>query len=168
MIREVVSIAPPSHFIEKEVLEYCIPPNSPIELSDVECSLCLGVYMRPVQLNCGEMCCMACFCEWVKHTSTLSPLCCPCCLITHEVNTSEFHPAPQVMLKLLDSLCVLCRRCFKKVPAVQHLDHIESGCRSHAVQEEVPSLLHHFSTSSQNILSVPTGGRVRKKNTFRM
>ena len=145
--------------------DYHLPPNSPITLSDIECVLCLGVLRRPLQLSCGAICCMTCLCDWVKHTPTLTPLTCPCCPLTHTVEITQLHSAPQVMLKLLDTCVVICRRCQGNVPAVHHLDHIESGCTLPVVRESGPdsttSLLTRFSLSPQELLTIPTSGRVR-------
>ena len=119
---------------------------------------------------------MSCLCDWVKHTPTLNPLSCPCCPLTHTVEMGEYastqtleisqlHAAPKVMLKLLDTCVVSCRRCQGNVPAVQHLEHIESGYTLPAVQESGPdsttSLLNRFSSSPQELLIIPTSGWVR-------
>ena len=170
----ISNIAPPARAILQEVTEYRLPPNSPITLSDIECAMCLGVFRRPLQLSYGEVplqlsygkvCCMSCLCDWVKHTPTLNFLSPPCCPLTHTVEISQLHPAPQVMLKLLDTCVVSCRMCQGNVPAVQHLEHVESGYTLPAVEESGPesttSLLNRFSSSPQELLTIPTSGRVR-------
>ena len=142
--------------------------------------------MRPLQLPCGSICCTTCMCDWVKHTPTIDPLSCPCCPLSHSVQMSQLHPAPQVLMKLLDTLLITCLRCGGRVPATKHKDHIESGCKL-PPQESVPetiedllsqppctplaplekramqhSLLRLFSSSppESQVLTVPTSGRV--------
>ena len=132
-----------------------LPPNSPLTLTDVECNVCLGVLVRPLQLSCGGICCTSCLCSWVKYAPTLDPLCCPCCIVPHEIQENTVLSAPPVLLKLLDGLIVCCRRCQERVAADQHLEHLESGCKQY--------IKTNPSTGSlpQDVLTIPTGGRVR-------
>ena len=182
-IRDISRIAPSSLPVVKEVVEYHLPPDSPIMLTDIECVICMGVLVKPLQLLCGSICCTSCMCDWVKHTPTVDPLSCPCCPLSHSVQISQLHPATQVLKKLLDTLLITCVRCGGRVPATQHTDHIESGCEL-PPQESVPetiedllsqppctplakramqhSLLCLFSSSppESQVLTVPTSGRV--------
>ena len=102
LIRNISTIAPITPSLSHEVVEGHLLPNSPFTMTDVECLLCLGVLERPIQLSCGQLCCTACLCTWVKHTLTLDPLCCPCCPLSHTLLEKQLHPAPQVLVKLLD------------------------------------------------------------------
>ena len=67
-IKKISHIAPPPRPVLDEVVEYHLPPGFPILLSDVKCLVCLGVLVRSLQVQCGEVCCMLCLCEWVKAT----------------------------------------------------------------------------------------------------
>lgn len=131
---------PPTH-LNDEVLDYILPPNTPFTRSDVECSLCRQVLVSPVQLPCGAHCCTSCVCEWVQHTPTLDPLSCPCCSPSHTLHTSQIIAASTVLLKLLESLLVRCKRCGKKVAgaAEKHLQHLESSCELLVVDGEPTS-----------------------------
>ena len=105
--------------------------------------ICMGVLVRPLQLPCGSICCTTCMCDWVKHTPTIDLLSCPWCPLSHSVQISQLHPAPQVLMKLLDTLLCTCMRCRGRVPATQHTDHIESGCKL-PPQESVPETIEDF------------------------
>jgi hypothetical protein len=72
--------------------------------------------------------------------------------------------APSVLLKLLESLLVCCRRCGKKVvgAAEKHLQHLESGCKLHLVlTDKDPTPTSHTISASppDNILTLATRGR---------
>ena len=165
LIRNISTIAPSSQSISHEVVEYHLPPNSPITMTDVECSLCLGVLERPVQLSCGQLCCTVCLCAWVKHTPTLDPLWCPCCPLSHRLLERQLLPAPQVLVKLLDMLQVCCKRCQQSVARAQHLEHLESGCKRHVpepTQDTGPVRRLSLSMSPQeDLMTIQTSGRVR-------
>ena len=186
VIKKIGHIAPPPRPVLDEVVAYHLPPGSPITLSDIECLVCLGVLARPIQLPCGEVCCMSCLSEWVKANPTIDPLTCPCCPLTLEVEISKLHPASQVVLKLLDTLLVTCKRCGQRVTVAQHQEHLESSCTLQAntsVPETIDdilaqpsttplapgerrakqhSLVRLFSSSppEEQVVSVPTSGRV--------
>ena len=112
LMRSIALIAPPAQCITQEVVGYTLPQNSSILMADVECALCSGVLVRPLQLSCGgALCCTSCVQAWVEHTPSVDPLMCPCCLLPHPLDESQVFPAPAVLLKLLDTLNVRCRRC---------------------------------------------------------
>ena len=115
--------------------------------------MCLGVVVRPLQLPCGQICCTTCLCKWVKHTITLNPLLCPCCPLAHSVLESQLHPVPPVMMKLLDTVLVLCRRCLQAVAGPRHFAHLESECKVHISLPDEPN---QHSCCSLNILFTPT------------
>ena len=151
LIRNISTIAPITPSLSHEVVEGHLLPNSPFTMTDVECFLCLGVLERPIQLSCGQLCCTACLCTWVKHTLTLDPLCCPCCPLSHTLLEKQLHPAPQVLVKLLDVLQVRCRRCRQSAARAQHLEHLESGCKHH-----VPDTAEDTGPFHRLSLHVPT------------
>jgi hypothetical protein len=174
VISAITTIAPSTHHITQEVDEYLLPPCTPISAEDIECAVCLRILERPLQLPCGQLCCTPCLCAWVTHTPTPDPLSCPCCQVTHTIHESQLLPPPQVLQKLLDTLRVRCRRCLKIVTAGahHHLEHLESSCRLHVladepVQETSPlrQLLSASSSPQQEVLTIPTRGRVRGPKT---
>jgi hypothetical protein len=162
LMKTISQLGPPPNLVTQEAID---PPNSPFTLSDVECPLCLGVLDRPLQLPCGALCCTSCVCAWVQHTPTLDPLTCPCCIQSHPLDATQIISAPAVLLKLLESLHVCCRRCHKMVigAAAKHIKHLEGGCKEHlVVAEQTPSSSPSICTSpDNNILAIPTRGRVR-------
>ena len=166
-MKTISQLGPPPTHITQEALEYILPPHTPFTLGDVECPLCLEVLVRPLQLPCGAHCCTSCVCAWVQHTITLDPLPCPCCIQSHALDTNQIMAAPSVLLKLLESLLVCCRRCGKKVvgAAEKHLQHLESGCKLHLVlTDKDPTPTSHTISASppDNILTLATRGRVRR------
>ena len=143
---------------------YVLPHTSPIKLTDIECTICLGVVVRPLQLPCGQMSCTACLCAWVKHTVTLDPLLCPCCPLAHSITVDQLHPVPPVMTKLLDTVLVQCKRCQQTVAGSHHLVHLESGCKTyvHTTSSDGPKPAAALAPmANQQIMTLPTGGRVR-------
>ena len=161
LIRKISVIAPFAQSITPVVAEYLIPPTSPLTLADVECTVCLGVLVRPIQLHCGQNCCTVCLRAWVKHTPILDPFHCPCCPLTHTIHERQLLSPPQVLMKLLDTLHVRCRRCLERVAGAQHLEHLESGCKLHIVGKTRSRTYIHPIISCHNSKTISTGGRVR-------
>ena len=176
-IRDLSSIAPPSHHNPDEATDYHLPTGFPFTYTDIQCVVCTRVLVRPLQLPCGKLCCLSCISSKIREAATLTPFSCPC--LQHDVEVSAITPAAQVIVKLLDTLLVTCKRCSQRVPINIHKQHIHNGCppsQSPSLSDTSPpdhekvmqdSLLHLVSSSPEQIISVPTSGRVSslKKNT---
>ncbi|KAL5476061.1 hypothetical protein EMCRGX_G025963 [Ephydatia muelleri] len=85
-------------------------------MSELECSICLGVLAQPMQLPCGKLVCATCLVEWIH----LCAARCPCCHSTAPLECKDVNPASSLIQQLLHDVMVVCGTCMKAISYDSH------------------------------------------------
>ena len=97
-----------------------------ISLSDIQCTVCNNILDGLVQLSGGKMACSLCIISCAE--TGLMP--CPCCKGEHNNSITTFWAPPDVVIKVLGGLPVLCEKpgCCALVALKDLLAHVEVSC----------------------------------------
>ena len=136
------------------------PPLSSTQIlsvmSELECSICLGVLSQPMQLPCDRLVCATCLIEWIHVTAAR----CPCCYSSARLECKLVNPAPQLIQQLLHDVMVWCESCTSSIKAIDYDSHCCSTVRKQEMQL-VSKVVHQLlSTTKENYIQIPTGGTV--------
>ena len=135
-----------------EPLSLCrfLQPAASISLHDLQCKVCECIVDRPVETPCRSLVCAKCISDLIQNAKE-SSLQRPCCNECHDISSTHFVPATEVVLKVLGALLIRCDKPLcSAVMGLKHLaEHVNSGCQTH-IASFSPSKL-----TTQQILSRP-------------
>ena len=119
-------------------------------VSELECSICLGVLTQPMQLPCDRLVCATCLFEWI-HVAAAR---CPCC---YSSARKLVNPAPKLIQQLLHDAIVWCDISIK---AIDYDSHCCSTVKKQEMQLMSKVVHQMLSTTKKNYIQIPTGGTV--------
>ena len=133
-----------------------LPPSTSLSLPDLLCVVCHCIVDRPVETPCRKMVCAHCISGLVLEAD-VSAMQCPCCPESHNITSSCFPPASDVVLKVMGALLVHCDNplCSSVVELKRLKEHVDSGCQKHAATFS-PSKLTVEQILSRPLQSPPT------------
>ena len=133
-----------------------LPPSASLSLPDLLCVVCHCIVDCPVETPCRKMVCAHCISGLVLEAD-LSAMQCPCCPESHDITSSCFPPASDVVLKVMGALLVHCDNPLcSSVVEFKHLkEHVDSGFQKHAATFS-PSKLTVEQILSRPLQSPPT------------
>ena len=155
IVEHIMAVSPPP------IIKYPIqPPLTATQtlsvMSELECSICLGVLAQPMQLPCGKLVCATCLVEWIH----LCAARCPCCHSTAPLECKDVNPASSLIQQLLHDVMVVCGTCKSSVKAISYDSHCCTTVQRQEMQL-VSKVLHQMlNASKENSIQIPTGGTV--------
>ena len=88
-------------------------------VSELECSICLGVLTQPMQLPCDRLVCATCLIKWIHVTAAR----CPCCYSSARLECKLVNPAPKLIQQLLHDVIVWCESWMSSIKAIDNDSH---------------------------------------------
>ena len=155
IVEHIMAVSPPS--IIKNPIQ---PPLAATQIlsvmSELECSICLGVLTQPMHLPCDRLVCSTCLVEWIH----LSAARCPCCHSTAPLECKDVNPASMLIQQLLHDVMVVCGTCKSSVKAISYDSHCCTTVQRQEMQL-VSKVLHQMlNANKENCIQIPTGGTV--------
>lgn len=97
----------------------------------IECAICKGIPERPLELTCGNIVCLGCYCSSVQSSCTLVCPCCTTAMLSDEAS-NHFQSPSTVTMSVLGNLLVNCSKgCNRCVRAVEYQQHMDTQCKQH-------------------------------------
>ena len=151
----IMAVSPPS--IIKNPIQ---PPLAATQIlsvmSELECSICLGVLTQLMHLSCDRLVCSTCLVEWIH----LSAARCPCCHSTAPLECKDVNPASMLIQQLLHDVMVVCGTCKSSMKAISYDSHCCTTVQRQEMQL-VSKVLHQMlNANKENCIQIPTGGTV--------
>lgn len=115
IIEQIKSTAPPT-IVHHDDLD--LATDSPQSLT---CPLYLSMLKQPVELQCNNLVCVACCCNWIKLRGELE---CPCCY-DHQLGKDTVRQPSPVIIDLMSQLKLQCDSC-KNTTVEQYNNHRKS------------------------------------------
>lgn len=155
IVQQIMAVSPPP--IIKNPIQ---PPLAAIQIlsvmSELECSICMGVLTQPIQLPCGNLVCATCLVEWIH----LCAARCPCCHSNAPMECKDVNPASSLIQQLLHDVMVVCGTCKSSVKAISYDSHCCSTVQRQEMQL-VSKVVHQMlNANKENTIQIQTGGTV--------
>lgn len=181
-VEHIQAVAPPRLTLPAGDITIC-ELHLQIPLSELNCPICYDVFNSPIELvTCGNVVCADCACKWLE---TQNQLTCPCCYNDHLEKFSTIRAAPPLVIRMIESLCVVCRRCSAHLQWKDYNHHVTNSCQPSlaivAPHSSIDDLLHQpvtapltpieqklqtslarRSLTEDKTLQLRTGGKVRQ------
>ena len=116
IIKQIKSTAPPA-IVEHDDLD--LATDSPQSLT---CPLCLSMLKQPVELQCNNLVCVDCCCNWIEPRGELES---PCCY-DHQLGKDTVRQPSPVIIDLMSQLKLQCDSCKNTTTVEQYNNHRKS------------------------------------------
>ena len=116
IVEHIMAVSPPPPIIKNPIQPPLAATQTLSVMSELECSICLGVLAQPMQLSCGKLVCATCLVEWIH----LCAAHCSCCHSTAPLECKDVNPASSLIQQLLHDVMVVCGTCMKAISYDSH------------------------------------------------
>ena len=118
-------------------------------MSQLECSICLGVLTQPMHMPCDRLVCATCLVEWIH----LCAARCPCCHSTAPLECKDVNPASMLIQQLLHDVMVVCGTCKSSVKAISYDSHCCTTVQRQEMQL-VSKVLHQMLNANKDVITL--------------
>ena len=129
IVEHIMTVSPPP--IIKNRIQLPLAAAQTLSfMSELECSISLGVLAQPMLIPCGKLVRATCLVEWIH----LYAARCPCCHFTVPLECKDVNPASCLIQQLLHDVtvvwwCVVHARAVRRQSATTHIVALLSNDR---------------------------------------